>query len=85
MAAIPQLSIWSKMIMSEQKHAPSAHVSPLFHQIPEVCRLLGVGRSSIYELIASGRLASVAIGRRRLIAAAEIERFAAELTRGQHG
>ena len=67
--------------MSDQKPATTAHVSPLFHQIPDACRLLGVGRSSIYELIASGKLASVAIGRRRLIAASEIERFAADLTK----
>jgi excisionase family DNA binding protein len=68
--------------MSDQKATHSAHVSPLFHQIPEACRLLGVGRSSVYVLIASGKLASVSIGRRRLIAASEIERFAAELTKG---
>ena len=71
--------------MSNQKSASHSQVAPLFHQIPDACRLLGVGRSSIYELIASGRLASVSIGRRRLIAASEIERFAADLTRALHG
>lgn len=55
---------------------------PLLHQVPDACRLLSVGRSTLYELIASGKLLSVTIGRRRLIAASEVERFAADLTKG---
>lgn len=66
----------------QTRNAESADLPPLFHQVPDACRRLGVGRSTIYELIASGKLKSVTIGRRRLIAASEIQRFADELTRG---
>jgi excisionase family DNA binding protein len=35
--------------------------------IGEFCRLTGIGRSLVYELIGDGRLDSILIGRRRLI------------------
>jgi excisionase family DNA binding protein len=40
--------------------------------INETARRLAVGRSSVYELIAQGRLRSVKAGRRRLIPASAI-------------
>jgi excisionase family DNA binding protein len=46
----------------------------------EAGRRLGVGRSTIYELILTGELASFTIGRRRLIPAAALERLVAERT-----
>jgi excisionase family DNA binding protein len=69
--------------MSEQKKpkAEKAVMPPLFHQIPEACQLLNIGRSMLYELIAARKLKSVTIGRRRLIAATEIDRFVSELTK----
>lgn len=39
----------------------------LLCSIPEAARALGVGRSKLYELIGEGRLATVHIGRRRLV------------------
>lgn len=53
--------------------------TPLLHQIPEVCRMLGIGRSMLYELIASGRLLVVKIGARTLVPADEVQRLASEL------
>ncbi|HOT81677.1 MAG TPA: helix-turn-helix domain-containing protein [Candidatus Defluviicoccus seviourii] len=38
---------------------------------------LGIGRTSIWKLIAGGDLKSFKIGKRRLIAVSEIERFIA--------
>jgi excisionase family DNA binding protein len=35
--------------------------------IPDFCRLSGLGRSLVYEMIDDGRLESILIGRRRLI------------------
>ena len=61
---------------------PTAQLPPLLHQVPEACRLLGIGRSTLYELISSGKLSAVSIGRRRLIAASEIEQFVIALTKG---
>lgn len=40
---------------------------PRFFSVDEAARELGVGRTSIYALLGSGRLRSVRVGRRRLI------------------
>ena len=40
--------------------------------IPEACRLSGLGRSTIYELVKAGRLKSSTIGKRRLILLASL-------------
>jgi excisionase family DNA binding protein len=40
---------------------------PLTVDIPEACRLTGLGRSKLYDLIGSGEIRSVTVGRRRLI------------------
>lgn len=42
---------------------------------PDAVRQMGVGRSKIFTLIASGELASVKVGTRRLIAHADIVDF----------
>lgn len=45
------------------------------YSISETCELLRVSRWQIYQLINSRKLPSVKINRRRLIAAADIERY----------
>jgi excisionase family DNA binding protein len=47
--------------------------------VPEVAGLIGLGRSKVYELIASGAIASVRIGRARRVSRSEIDRFVAAL------
>jgi excisionase family DNA binding protein len=58
----------------------------LLHPIPEAGEQLGVGRSTLYELIAAGELRTVKIGRRTLISHEELERYvralASDATRG---
>lgn len=56
---------------------------PLNIGIPEAARVLGVGRSSIYELLKAGRLASVRIGTRRLITVTSLEALSANLAGGE--
>jgi excisionase family DNA binding protein len=71
------------MVSTIEKSKPAIPNTPaLLHQVPEACRMLGIGRSTLYELMSAGRLKSVTIGRRRLVPASEIERFAGELTKG---
>lgn len=41
--------------------------APLAVSPAEACRLLGVGRTYLYELIQTGELRSVRLGKRRLI------------------
>jgi excisionase family DNA binding protein len=40
---------------------------PKYAGIPDTSRILGLGRSKIYELIASGDLTAYKIGRRTLV------------------
>jgi excisionase family DNA binding protein len=47
--------------------------------ILEAAAVLGVGRSTIYNLIAAGRLTAVSIGDRRLVPVTSLQAFQAEL------
>ncbi len=48
--------------------------APLAHRIPEACRRLGVGRSSLYELIKSGEVKTIKIGTRTLVPETELQK-----------
>lgn len=54
-------------------------MSKLMYQIPEACRLLGIGRSLLYDLMASGLIVTVKIGTRTLVPADELQRLADKL------
>ena len=54
--------------------------TPLLHSIISAAKILGIGRSSLYALIAERKVHPVKIGRRTLIPQHELERFVAELT-----
>jgi excisionase family DNA binding protein len=45
--------------------------------VPEAAEQLGVGTTKLKQLIAGGELASVTIGRRRLVPASSVRAFAA--------
>lgn len=67
--------------MSEAAPAarPPAATAPLLLTVVEAARLLGVGRSTTYELLAAGELESVHIGRCRRVPVAAVEDFVATL------
>jgi excisionase family DNA binding protein len=48
--------------------------------VPEAAARLGVGRTLMYELIRTGAIPSVRVGRLRRIRTADLEAYAAELT-----
>jgi len=48
---------------------------PLAVRIREACRLTGIGRSKLYELIAVGEIEVVKVGTITLIPVAGLERF----------
>lgn len=52
------------------------------NNIEAVMGLLGLGRSKVYELIASGELRSVKVGRRRLVSDVAIDDFVTKLDVG---
>lgn len=60
-----------------QESTPSVLLS-----IEEAADSLRIGRSTIYEHIASGDVPSLKIGRRRLVRRADLEAFADRLVQG---
>ncbi len=48
-------------------------------KIPEVMQRLNCGQTKVYELMSSGQLRSVKVGRCRRVPSDELERFLAEL------
>lgn len=47
----------------------------MLYSIEDVIARTSLGRSKIYELLASGQLGSVKVGRRRLVPAVSLEEF----------
>jgi excisionase family DNA binding protein len=53
--------------MEDPNSASQHHIQPLAVSPSEAARLLGIGRTHLYELIGRGALRSVLLGKRRLI------------------
>jgi excisionase family DNA binding protein len=51
----------------------------LLYTIPQCCQLAAVGRTKFYELIASGEIPIRKIGKKSLVAAADLKRWADRL------
>lgn len=51
---------------------------PRFMRAYDIIRETGMGKSKVYDLLASGELPSIQIGKVRLIAVDDFERFIAE-------
>lgn len=51
------------------------HCMPLTVRVREACRLTGIGRSKLYELIASGDIKTIKVGAMTLIPTASLEHF----------
>ncbi|MFP5254869.1 MAG: helix-turn-helix domain-containing protein [Acidimicrobiia bacterium] len=58
--------------------------APLLLTIPEAGRLLGLGRSTMYELIGSGEVEVIHIGRAARIPVDSVERLIARLRSASH-
>lgn len=53
-------------------------MTALFLTVPDAAKRLGIGRSLLYRLIASGQITMVKVGRRTLIPIDAVESFARE-------
>ena len=51
------------------------HPQPLTVRIPDACRMTGIGRSKLYELIEEGSIEIIKVGRMTLIPVEALERF----------
>lgn len=58
---------------------------PITVRIPDAARMLGLGRSKIYELIASGDIEIVKLGRSTLVPVASLHALIERLKREQLG
>ncbi|WP_445168254.1 helix-turn-helix domain-containing protein [Mycolicibacterium sp. Dal123E01] len=56
-----------------------ANPAPQLHTVETVQERLKVGRSTVFDLIASGDLRSVKIGRRRLVSESALNAFIARI------
>ena len=59
----------------EQPHTSNSRTTGLLLTIPEVAATLAIGRTKVYELINSGRLEAVHIGRSARVPAAAVDEF----------
>src|SRR5579863_8878264 len=57
---------------------------PMLVTVEEAAGLLRIGRTTAYELVMSGRIQSVKVGRRRLVVRDGVGRYVDELLRAQY-
>jgi excisionase family DNA binding protein len=55
--------------------AQNAALTPLAVRVPEACRLTGIGRSKLYELIAAGEIRVIKVGSITLVPFAGLQQF----------
>jgi excisionase family DNA binding protein len=51
----------------------------LLYTVPECCRLAAIGRTKFYELVAGGEIPIRKVGKKSLVAAADLKRWAEQL------
>ena len=55
--------------------------TPLAHRIPDACKRLGIGRTSLYELIKNGDIRTIRLAGRTLVPEEDLQKVvAAQLT-----
>jgi len=57
----------------KQSGTPVPTIEPLAVRIPEACRMIGIGRSKLYELIADGTIEVVKIGSATVIPVSQLK------------
>jgi excisionase family DNA binding protein len=65
--------------MSVIHHGAEEEQTPRLLSVNSACQILGLSRTSLYALMASGRIRSVTVGRRRLVPREAIDEFIASL------
>ncbi|WP_082468112.1 MULTISPECIES: helix-turn-helix domain-containing protein [unclassified Sphingomonas] len=53
-------------------------ITPLTISVNDALAMLGIGRTRFYELVAAGEIATIKLGRRRLVQVASLQRLASE-------
>jgi excisionase family DNA binding protein len=81
--ARPRLNGADEMLKTRAGDVVGTNVEPLSVDISGACRMTGLGRSKIYELLGSGELRSLKVGRRRIITVGAIRELLARLESNQ--
>jgi excisionase family DNA binding protein len=55
----------------------------LAYSVDEACSALSIGRTAVFDLLRRGEIASVKVGRRRLIPVASLDAYLAQLVAEQ--
>lgn len=58
-----------------------SEIDPLFVPINDGAKIIGLGRSKFYELVAAKRIPLVKLGRKSLVSVASLREFADSLTK----
>ena len=76
------MSIVRGMVRSEHGTLTMVNtVDPILVPVNDGARIIGLGRSKFYELVAEGRLPLVKIGRRSLVSLVALQEFANSLAK----
>ena len=67
-------------VQAVDKHSPSLAppLRPVAVRLSDACRALGIGNTSLYDMMGKGEIKSIRIAGRRLIPVSEIDRIVAE-------
>lgn len=71
----------SQSIMNSRAKAKSANpdLQPLLYTMDQAMVMLGLGRTSLYEMLSNGKLKAVKMGRKTLFRRDQLEAFALSL------
>lgn len=57
----------SESLPNRHDRRPAETLAPLAYRVPDACAVLGIGRTSLYELMAAGKLRAIRIAGRTLV------------------
>jgi excisionase family DNA binding protein len=65
----------SRLNKSQQRSVEADRMSALTVRVPEACRMTGIGRSKLYELIKDGQLKTIKVGEITSMSVSELKVF----------
>ncbi len=78
-------NVMSNQVKADTPQAARAFSKPLWISPKEASRLTSIGRTRLFELLADGTLASIKVGRKRLISYGSLETLGASRRGGSDG
>ena len=72
----------SALLLNDHVASPDGCLAPLLVGVGDACRLIGIRKSKLYELVYEGRLTKVKCGGKALITVASINHLVEDLVAG---